>query len=351
MKPVYLTPGPSELYFTVQDHMRTAMAEKTGSISHRSEEYRQIFTHVVQNLHELLDIPDDFAIVFTSSATEIWERIIQNFRPHHATFFVNGSFSQKFSECASALGTVTEVIESLDNTWPHDRFEMNPNTDLIAIAQNETSIGMATPADEITEIAKKSPGSAMIVDMVSALPYCQPDWQNWDSVYFSVQKGFGLPAGLGVWIVRKSIVKDVGGVSPHRNLKRMMEFAEKQQNPETPNVLGMYLLAKVTEDMLRRGIENIRIETNYKSALMYHTINELDFLRPYVKEEKYRSKTTLVAECIDIAPQKVIDHLRKSGLQIGTGYGPHKDSHIRIANFPTHSREVFELLTDKLKEI
>jgi phosphoserine aminotransferase len=210
---------------------------------------------------------------------------------------------------------------------------------------------MATPPEEITEIKKNNSQAAIMVDMVSALPFYQPDWSNWDSVYFSVQKGFGLPAGLGVWVIRKSMINEVNGISPHRNLKRMMQLAENHQNPETPNVLGIYLLSKVTGDMLRRGIDNIRIETNYKFALAYHAFSELSFLKPFIQEEKYRSKTTIVAECIDIAPQKIIEHLMKSGIQIGTGYGPFKDSQIRIANFPTHSKEVFELLVDKLKEI
>ena len=48
----------------------------------------------------------------------------------------------------------------------------------------------------------------------------------------------------------------------------------KFQTPETPNILGIYLLMKVTEDMIRNGIDNLRRDTNYKSTLIYDTIRK-----------------------------------------------------------------------------
>ena len=40
----------------------------------------------------------------------------------------------------------------------------------------------------------------LAVDAVSSLPYPDFDYTKLDSVFFSVQKGFGLPSGLGVWM-------------------------------------------------------------------------------------------------------------------------------------------------------
>ena len=45
-----------------------------------------------------------------------------------------------------------------------------------------------------------------------------------------------------------------------------------------------------------------------------------------------------------------IDILKNKRLIIGKGYGKVKNQ-IRIANFPTHSKEVFELLCDELTHI
>ena len=35
-------------------------------------------------------------------------------------------------------------------------------------------------------------------------------------------------------------------------------------------------------------------------------------------------------------------------MMIGGGYGPFKGKHIRIANFPTHSKEQIEMLVDTI---
>jgi phosphoserine aminotransferase len=76
--PVNFTPGPSQLYFTVEDHMRKAFREGVPSLSHRSGAFEKIYQHAAEGLKELLEIPNGFQIVFAASATEIWERSIQN---------------------------------------------------------------------------------------------------------------------------------------------------------------------------------------------------------------------------------------------------------------------------------
>ena len=43
--------------------------------------------------------------------------------------------------------------------------------------------------------------------------------------------------------------------------------------------------------------------------------------------------------------------LIKNGLYPGDGYGASKKSQLRFANFPAHSKEVFELLADTLAQI
>ena len=45
-----------------------------------------------------------------------------------------------------------------------------------------------------------------------------------------------------------------------------------------------------------------------------------------------------------------INELRKKGKIIGKGYGS-LTNQIRIANFPTHSKEVFESLCDELNQL
>ena len=75
---VNFTPGPSQLYFTVADHAREAFKSGIPSLSHRSKRFDEISSETTSGIRELLNVPAGYEIYFTSSATEVWERIIQN---------------------------------------------------------------------------------------------------------------------------------------------------------------------------------------------------------------------------------------------------------------------------------
>jgi phosphoserine aminotransferase len=105
------TPGPSQLYFTVKDHIKRAFRDGIPSLSHRSKEFESIFGSTSSRLKELLGIPDNFSIVYTSSATEIWERSIQSMVEQSSLHLVNGAFSKRYFEVAQQLMKVPVKFE------------------------------------------------------------------------------------------------------------------------------------------------------------------------------------------------------------------------------------------------
>lgn len=354
MKSIYFTPGPSQLYFTVEEHYKNAFKMQLGAISHRSSTFTDLYAHTESMIRTLLQVPDDYQVLFLSSATEIWERIVQNCVKETSLHYTYGAFSERFYQTALDYNKQAKEIKFEAGESP--RFspqDWSSNTELIALTQNETSTGLCLPEAEIHAVRAHS-NAQIAVDAVSGLPYYQPDFNCIDHLYFSVQKGFGLPAGLGVWIISpKAIAQNKAMISAgiktgsYHNLSELLEKAEKKQTPETPNVLSIYLLGKVMEDMLTKGIEAIRRETVYKSTLLYETIKQIPYLHEFVKEEKNRSKTTIVVQT-EVDSSKIINSLKDKGLIIGSGYGKYKNDHIRIANFPAHSKEQIELLSDLL---
>ena len=358
MKDIFFTPGPSELYFTVEDHLRQALKEQIPSISHRSARFEEIYREAASNLRSLLAVPDSFHVLFTGSATEIWERLIENCVAEQSYHYVNGAFSRRFYETARQLHKEPLVQEAPEGTCAAPRPEDIPSSvELVAFTQNETSTGAAQPLADIYTVRQAHPDVLIAVDAVSTLPYPDIDYTQVDSVFFSVQKGFGLPAGLGVWLINNRCVEKAQQleqqghrIGTYHSLPSLVEKAQKNQTPETPNVLAIYLLAKVTGDMLTKGITQIRRETEYKSALLYQTLEEHPLLSAFVEEPKYRSKTVIVAETSQSASD-IIAALKKDRLIVGSGYGSFKQKHIRIANFPTHSKEHMEALVDKLNTI
>ena len=354
MKPVYFTPGPSELYFTINDHIRDALKKGIPSISHRGQAFMDIYRETTKALKELLQLPDNYKILFLSSANEIWERSIQNLVAEQSFHFINGAFSHRYYEIAKSLnkGTLQATCEEGSCIDP-GTIKIPKETELISFTHNETSTGASQPLEDLYKTRDSNPEALIAVDAVSSLPFVNLDYSKIDTAYFSVQKCFGLPAGLGVWLVNDRclnkhealLTKNKAPGTYHR-LDNLIQYAEKNQTPETPNVFALYLLGRVARDMLEKGIEMIRRETEYKAAVLYHSLEEHKMLSPFVEEKKYRSKTVIVAKGKNTNTYR--DELSKIKLIVGSGYGTFKNDHIRIANFPTHSKEQVEMLADKL---
>ncbi len=356
-KKIYFTPGPSELYFTAEEHLKNALKEQIPAISHRSKRFQEIYAEAVANLRALFQLPDNFHVVFVASATEVWERLLQNCVERESFHFVNGSFSQRFYEIAAELGKKPlHVKADYGDYTPINKANIPSSAELISVTQNETSTGVAHPQHEIEQLQAKYPNALVAVDFVSSAPVSSIDFNKIDTAYLSVQKCFGLPAGLGVWFyndrcLQKAEQLQAKGLSigSYHSLLKLHEGGQKNQTPETPNVLNIYLLAKVAGDMLSKGLDRIRKEAEYKSTLLYTYFENHAAFSPFVKKAEARSKTVIVAETGD-QTNALIDFLKGKGMVVGSGYGPFKASHIRIANFPTHSKESVEQLVDLMDE-
>lgn len=344
MRKVFFTPGPSELFFTYPDHLKTALKQHVGSISHRSEEFKNLFRNTTSQIHKLLNLPSSYHVVLATSATEIWERTAQNLiigKSHH---FAHGAFGKKFHQVAFNWGKNAEFTQIGNEFVPQ-----KVDADLIALTMNETSTGFQHDPNDLSMMRELNPDALVSLDVVSAVPCLNVDFSQIDSAFLSVQKCFGMPASLGVWIVndRSTKVAEKINFQSYHSLPSLLKFEQQNQTPSTPDVLGIYLLGKIAEDMNRRGIKAIQAETNYKAALLYQTLDNHPQFSLAISEKKHRSKTTIVANC-ENGNIGVLEFLRKKGMILGMGYGGLQDTQIRIANFPTHSKEQVELLCDTL---
>lgn len=346
---IYFTPGPSQLYFTVEEHIKNALKKDILSISHRSKIFKILYQECVENIKILFNLNSNYHIAFTSSANEIWERIIQNLIIKTSIHYVNGSFSKKFFDYTKKYKINSKIIESYYE--PYNYNIKYSDEELIAITLNETSTGISCPNDKIKEARLKFKNSLIALDCVSGSPAIPFEIKNVDTFYFSVQKCFGLPSGLGVWVYNNQCIdkcfkkiekKEI--VGSYHSLVKLNELGKKNQTPETPNVLGIYLLKNVINDMLKKGIKNIINETNYKSKIIDYTIKNHNQISHLIKNENIRSKTVKVAKTNKIS-NNLIKKLIKQNLIIGKGYGKN-NYQIRIANFPTHSKENIEMLCD-----
>lgn len=346
MKPIFFTPGPGQLHPLVKTYTEQAFRENICSISHRSETFRSIYSQTIDALRELMNIPQNFQIFFLGSATEAMERIIQNCVQHNSLHFVNGSFSRRFYDTAVDLKKKASLIEAQYGAgFDFRTVTTDLPVELICITHNETSTGVALPMDEVYSLKKRFPGSLLAVDIVSSAPYIALDYNYVDCAFFSVQKGFGLPAGVGVMIINYSCLEKAQllqcsntNIGSYHNFLSLQKQAVNLQTPETPNVLGIYLLGKICEAYLDKGPHIIRFETDEKARLLYDFFIKNKQYQPFVANPKIRSRTVIVAD-VNGGSIPLIEKLSNHGYLVGAGYGPLKKQHIRIANFPMHTRD------------
>ncbi len=353
----YFTPGPAQLYPTFEKHLQTFVSLQLGSISHRSQQYRELHKFTVDQLRILLNVPDSHQILFLGSASEAWERIIFSCVALESFHLVNGSFSKKFADYSHALNKYAHKFEKpMGAGFKASEIEVPEYAELIAVTQNETSSGVQMPVTEIHKLKAKHPNKLMAVDIVSSAPYPELDYSLIENSFFSVQKAFGLPAGLGVWIVSEKClekakqIKEQYAIGAHNDLITLWKNGLNHETPSTPNVMGIYLLGKIAEDMNKIGVSQIRKDTEQKAQKLYDFIEKNDLFSPFVKEKLFQSQTVVVAETKSPSAD-IIKKVKESGMVVGGGYGEYKSSQIRIANFPATSMEEIDKLIAVLGDI
>lgn len=346
MKKKYFTVGPTELSEGIANYYSDAIENNLFSISHRSKEFEEMYSSTVHSLKSLLNIPDDFYVFFLSSATECMERIIQNLVERKSYHFINGYFAERFLNIANQLGKNTAYTKSeFGKDFNSDDMNVDEDAEMICITHNETSTGVTFNTEKIYELKKKFPEKIIAVDIVTSVPYYQFDFNCIDVAFFSVQKGFGLPPGLGVMVCRKDLInkaKELNDkgiiIGTYNNFLKLAANANKYQTTMTPNIPAIYLLGKSCDAIIKTSVEIMRSETEKKANLIYNFFDKHPNIKPYVKKKNLRSLTTIVLET-ESDTNKIHTKLEYNDFVVSKGYSDYRDKHIRIGNFPMHRFE------------
>ncbi len=356
-KQTYFTAGPAELYPRFEEFLQEAVDQQLGSISHRSGQFKKICQHTDEQLRTLLQIPAEHAIMYTGTASEIWERILLNCSELETFHLVNGSFSKKFWQYAEDLGRHAHIFKKeAGQGFSYGEIEVPEYAEVICTTQNETSSGVQMREADIHKLKRSHSGKLIAVDMVSSAPIPELDFSVVDTAFFSVQKSFGMPAGLGVWIANEACLASANDIAErqsigaHHRLPEMWQQSREYQTPSTPNVLGIYILGRIAEDMNRTGIEQIRKTTDAKARRLYSYFEKKEGFSIGVENPEHRSRTVAVINTAKPSSE-IIEALKAKNLVIGSGYGANKASQIRISNFIANSEEQIETLLAAFEEL
>ncbi|WP_226388684.1 aminotransferase class V-fold PLP-dependent enzyme [Penaeicola halotolerans] len=339
-------PGPSQVYAEVPIWVQEAYDLGLLSANHRSSEFMSMCEKTIADLKEKLEIPANYGVYFTSSATECWEIISQSLVRRSSIHLFSGAFGEKWYGYARNIHpeSIAHPFD-MNERIAVDQLKISKHTELIALTHNETSNGTQVDMQTIKHIKEKFPELLIAVDTTSSLGGVIMDFSLADVWYGSVQKCFGLPAGLGVMICSpraKDRALAIGEKKHYNSLLSIMQQMENFQTNYTPNVLGIFLLGKVAANMAPIRQTHDRIHKRYLDFNQYLT--KKTEIHHLIKDKNLQSHTVFPIVADPNIILKLKSQASEHKLALGSGYGDLKASTFRIANFPAVPDEGFDRL-------
>lgn len=338
-------PGPSRVYDGVPRWTAEAYRKGILSMNHRSEEFMGLIKETTTLLQKKLRVPKEYTVLFVSSATECWEIIAQSLVSRESLHVYNGAFGEKWFRYTQKLvpGSRSHVFDFQKPLDP--RALALHGADVLCLTQNETSNGTALHTAVLKKIRSQFPEPLIAVDATSSMAGIDLDYRQADVWFASVQKCFGLPAGLALLICSPRAIATAEHLrhSDHYNsLVAQVHMIRKNQTTHTPNVLGIYLLNRslAASPDIRKTHEVIR----KRFADWIKFFEKHRSLSLLVTPAGARSETVLAVATPPHSLPKLKAAAKKKGLLLGEGYGDWKSGTFRIANFPAHkSSEIGKL--------
>lgn len=304
--------GASQLFHSVRDHVRQAFKLRIPELSPASDEADELIRQSARQLRDLLSIPDTHDIFFLPETGTFLDEAMRTAGDRH-TF--SPAHDLLFKYPAIASGNAADADTRL------------------LVLQHTDEAGTALSPDLLANLRSRFSHALVAVDVRLAWPYASLPFDMIDAILLDFHFGFGMPAGLSAGIVNDRWIQR------HPLPRRSYETIHPSLNLTWVSVLG-----GVTGDMLSRGIATIRRETEYKSSLLYHVLDQHPVLQPAVADTSRRSRTVIAAQGPDIS--RVEAELRRHAISAGSG------AHSLVfANFPSHSKEQYERLADILTAV
>jgi phosphoserine aminotransferase len=347
-------PGPSKLYPKVREILLEAYDSGILSCNHRSEQGMELIAGAVAAVKKHLNVPADYHVYFTSSATECWEIVAQSLLRGKVQFLYNGAFGKKWFKYAVLNPSSEPNLKPRGSRYELNQtiseIEIDADNQAICTVTNETSNGSQLANNELLKLRENNQEALICLDATSGLGGRDFDISVADVWLASAQKCFGLPAGLGIMIVSPKAIELAIKIDERNHYNSLLNIHEnflKSQTHYTPNMLGVYTLKHLLD-----SLENISIigkKNKTRADELYKKLSSNKNFETLIKNPETRSETVLAFGHSN--PQSMLERLKKQGITLGKGYGEWAESTFRIANFPAITDQEFETLITTLNTL
>ena len=215
-------------------------------MSHRSPEFMALATKMEADLREIMDIPDNYKVIFThGGASTQFAAIPYNMASQTDTvdYINSGVWSQKAIKEASRYANMNEVAKSEINLPDFSTLDFSDNAKYLHICHNETITGVEY--QNLPNVAVP-----IIADMSSNILSRPINVTDYGVIYAGAQKNIG-PAGLSISIIREDLIGNARSDTP--SLMNWQTYADNDSMFNTPSTYAWYLAGLVFEWIKEQG--------------------------------------------------------------------------------------------------
>ena len=253
-------------------------------MSHRSPEYQAIIDKAERDLRDVMNIPDDYAVLFLQGgASTQFAMVPLNLmtRSGKADYIITGQWAKKAYKEAARYGNARAVASSEDKTFSYipkvSSDIIDPEADYVHICMNNTIYGTkyATLPD-----TKNVP---LVADISSCILSEPIDVTKFGLLYAGAQKNVA-PAGLTIVIIRRDLIGNAMDITP-----TMLNYQTHSENGSmfnTPPTYNIYIAGLVFEWIKSIGGLSEMAKTNHKKAeILYDFLDSSKIFSATVNKE------------------------------------------------------------------
>ena len=312
--------GPAVLPEEVLKEAAEEMLDYKGTgmsvmeMSHRSKAYETIITEAEQDLRDLMNIPDNYKVLFLQGgASQQFAMIPMNLMKNKkAAYIVTGQWAKKAYQEAQKYGDAVKVASSEDKTFSYipdcSDLDIPEDADYVYICENNTIYG--TKYKELPN----TKGKTLVSDVSSCFLSEPVDVTKYGIIYGGVQKNIG-PAGVVIVIIREDLItEDVLPGTPTMLQYKIHADAKSLYN--TPPAYGIYICGKVFKWLKKQGgLAAIKEYNEKKAKILYDFLDSSSLFKgTVVKEDRSLMNVPFVTGDADL-DAKFVSEAKAAGFE------------------------------------
>ena len=254
-------------------------------MSHRSKEYQAIFDHTKELLIELMEIPDNYEVLFlqggASSQFAMLPLNLMN-KSGKADFVLTGQWATKAQKEAARYGEANIVASSKDKTFSYipklDPATFTKDADYFHICFNNTIYG--TKWNQLPQT-----GDVPLVADISSCILSEPiDVSKFGVLYAGAQKNLA-PAGVTIVIIRKDLIGNAMDITP--TMFNYQTHADNNSMFNTPPCYPIYIAGLVLEWIKEEfgDLKAMQKHNEKKAAILYDFLDQSKLFKGTVVKE------------------------------------------------------------------